>query len=96
MDGPHKQVIRIVQEYLDESLTKISFWQGYSLAQSSYSRWAATELLKILQDKENIPPLIILEDFKSQMDNYACMNRASSYIFSVAYDMAECIIDQLL
>lgn len=96
MDGPHERARLLIQEYLKESLGRISFWQGYSFAQTSYAKWAATELLKCLDEKQTTPPLIVIEEFRDKMNRFSCMNRNTSYVFSVAYDMAGDIIDQLL
>lgn len=70
--------------------------RGYDFAQESYSRWAAKELIACLEKNPTTPPLLVIEEFRDKMDRYACQNKDSSYIFSVAYDMAEYIIDLLL
>lgn len=49
-----------------------------------------------LNKRKNTPPLIIIERFRDQMDDYSCRNIHTSYMFSVAKDMAEWIIDLLI
>lgn len=87
--------IKIIQDYLTIYLGTVSKWHGYSFKQESYSRWAAEELMASLK-KETTPPLILIEEFRDKMDKYSCLNPSTSFIFSVAKDTAECIIDLLL
>lgn len=90
------RAIETVSYCLRKSLTTTAKWRDYSLAQESYSRWAAREILIRLIKEKNTPPLIIIERFRDQMDDYSCRNIHTSYMFSVAKDMAEWIIDLLI
>lgn len=96
MNKPYDSAVLVIQEYLQNSLEHISLMRGYSFAQISYSRWAAMELLKYLKEREALPPLVVIEEFQDKMDKWSCMSRKSGYVFSVACDMAQNIIDQLL
>jgi hypothetical protein len=69
---------------------------GGGIAQTSYSIWAAKEILKQLRKYNDTPPLIVIENFRNLMDEYSCKNRRNSYLFSCAKDMAEWIIDLLI
>ena len=88
--------IKIIQDYLRIYLGTVSKWYGYSFKQESYSRWAAEELMERLKKETTTPPLILIEEFRDKMDKYSCLNPSTSFIFSVAKDTAECIIDLLL
>lgn len=90
------RAIEIVDYCLRKTLTTTAKWRDYSLAQESYSRWAAREILIRLIREKNTPPLIVIERFRDQMDDYSCRNPYTSYMFSVAKDMAEWIIDLLI
>ena len=46
--------------------------------------------------KKGKPPLIAMEDFRDKMDQYSCMNPATSFIFSVAKDTVEMFIDMII
>lgn len=64
--------------------------------QETFSVWAATELLIELSRNPNTPPLLVMEKFRDKMDDYSCMNRSNSFIFSVAKDTTEYLIDRLI
>lgn len=64
--------------------------------QFSYSVWAANEILTELMNTPDVPPLYTLELFREKMDDYSCLNKETSYIFSVAKDATENIIDMLI
>ncbi len=91
-----KYVISVLQRYLDTSLNDISNARGYTFAQKSYSKWAATELISELEKQPDSPPLITIENFMEKMDRYSCLNSKTSYIFSVARDVSEYIVDMLI
>lgn len=96
MEKPIERAIDTVSYCIHKSIKSTAKWRGYNLAQESYSRWAARELLIRLEKNHNIPPLIIIEEFRDQMDDYSCKNPHTSYIFSCAKDMADWIIDLLI
>lgn len=96
METAKERAIYTVRYCLGQLLKKTSDWRGYSLEQESCSRWAAREILLLLEKNRDTPPLIIIEEFRDQMDKYSCLNRLTSYRFSCAKDMAEWIIDLLI
>lgn len=65
-------------------------------AQKSYSNWAAREMIARLARDPSTPPLITIEDFRYEMDEYSCVNPKTSYIFSCAKDMTEWVIGLLI
>ena len=91
-DNAISTVRHCINSLLNEAVNK----RGYSLAQESYSKWAARELLIRLEKNKGRPPLMIIEEFRDQMDRYSTMNVRTSYPFSFAKDMAEWIIDLLI
>lgn len=69
---------------------------GYDFKQASYMRWAGQEVLSQLYKYPDIPPLLVIEAFRDEMDAYSCVNSRTSYVFSCAKDMVEWIIDLLI
>lgn len=96
MSPAHKKAVYTVQYCLNSLLKTASKQRGYDLQQESYSRWAARELIIRLEKDQETPPLILIEKFRDQMNEFSCVNPSTSYIFSCAKDMAEWIIDLLI
>lgn len=66
------------------------------LERESYLRWAVDEILVLLENSNDTPPLLVIEEFRDKMDRYSCLNSRTSYVFSCAKDTAEWIIDLLI
>jgi hypothetical protein len=96
MITPNDRAIEVVRHLLRTALRKTSNEKGFSLKQESYSRWAAREILILLEKNCDEPPLTVVEQFRDRMDRYSCVNIETSYKFSVAKDTAEWIIDWLI
>ena len=96
MEKPVERAIGTVSYCIHKSIKSTAKWRGYNLAQESYSRWAAREILTRLEKNPTVPPLITIEEFRDQMDKYSCLNLHTSYVFSCAKDMADWIIDLLI
>lgn len=94
MCGPQEEAIDAVKCYI-KHISDVLYMYGYDLEQTSYSKWAACEILERLRNDDQIPPLLVIENFKNQMKNYMDINIKTSYIFAVVYDTAEDIIDYL-
>lgn len=96
MNPANKKAIRIVRDCLKTLLRDLSNRRAYSLQQESYSVWAIKEILLQLERNQLTPPLVLIEKFRDQMDEYSCVNTRTSYVFSCAKDTAEWIIDLLI
>lgn len=96
MEASNERAICTIRYCLNRLLKTASNRRDYSLQQESYSRWAARELLVRLEKNRTTPPLVLIEEFRDQMDRYSCVNMRTSYVFSCAKDMAEWIIDLLI
>lgn len=60
-----------------------------------YEQWAVKEIIdEIWKSDKNV--IDTVEDFRKRMDDYACKNTKSSYIFSIAYDQATAVLDYLI
>lgn len=74
-------------------------WRDDDFLQDSYTKWSCKEIIKQLKSNPDRPPLQTLEDFLTKMDKYSAeLSRSdqSSYMFSVAYDTTQWIIDMLI
>lgn len=95
MDISTESAIEVIRNY-EEYLEFIGEWQGYSFKQLSFSKWAVKEILKCLKEQVSEPPLSVIENFIDKMESYSCLNSKNGFIFSIACDVAENIIDELI
>lgn len=91
----NEQAIVIIKNYMKRLNRPNRSKKILHFEQLSYSRWAANELLNCVMEQNSKSPVRIIEEFISKMDTYSCMNGAS-FIFSVAHDTAEDILDMFL
>ena len=61
----------------------------------SYKKWAMDEILCAIETSDSAPTTAV-ERFAALIDHYACQKHPSSYIFSIAYDMAIWVLDILI
>lgn len=63
----------------------------------SYRNWAIDELIRYIRKHGDIHPLDAIEDFRYQMDLYACKTTSNvlNFAFSVAVDVARDALDVL-
>ena len=87
---PIESVIYIIQYCLNKSLQDCSFEQG------SYLKWTVNELLDRLRENPEVTPLIIIKDFRNQMEEYSKVNPDTSLVFKSGKDLAEWIINLLI
>lgn len=60
-----------------------------------YEQWAIEEILSHIKSS-NKRVLDAVEEWRDMVDDFACKNTKSSYIFSIAYDTATCVLDALI
>lgn len=67
-------------------------------AQQSYARWAMQEIIRYVGKNSNTPIYILMEEFRSKMDDAACEAKdpSKNFMFSVAYDVATDVLDYFL
>lgn len=90
------RAISVLQEYIGDMPEPRKKCKKQIFLQETYSRWAAEEILRCIQENKSRPPVAVVEEFKDRMNHYSLMNPNSSYIFSVAYDIAMDILDIFL
>lgn len=91
----NERAIRAIENYIYELEEHSSSTKKSMIMQNSYSKWAAHEVLRYVKLRSDILPIQAIEVFMDKMNNFACVNRKNSYIFSVAYDIAADILNYL-
>lgn len=82
----------VIQEYMEECFFEPSIgWPQFEFDRRIYSRWAANEISRRIQEDPEADPLDILSQFINEMDEYSEMgdDRSKQFIFVVAREMAE-------
>lgn len=95
MKTPNDYAIDEVKDYIYH-IEEMSSFYGLNLEQQSFSKWAAIEIIKCLKEHTDVPPLVIIESFREEMYMYACSNKKTSFIFSIAVDVANHVDDILV
>ena len=98
MDKPNEVVIQMVKEYVSNDLFEIFERYGYIPQQLSYAKWSAQEILNRLYKFKNVPPLIVLEQFRDDTIKFRSVsdNLDSVLMFSTASQLADYFIDLLV
>ena len=97
MNKANIMAIQIVRNYISRlERQPMGYWRSSEFAQLSYSKSAARDLLNLLQDKTDTPPLVVIEEYRDKMNDYSCLNPMWSFMHSVAADTADSIIDELI
>ena len=88
----------IIEDYiLDLKIPhRVTYKNSLWFAQMSYSVWAAEEVLNYVRNNQNRPVIYVIEEFVMKMNRYSYINNDTSYVFSVAKDIAEDILDIFL
>jgi hypothetical protein len=86
----------IVKDYIADLKDPALCMRKDIFNQRSYSIWAAEEVLRAIQKNKDIQPIEVIENFIAKMDQYSLHKSNTSYIFSIAYDIAVDIADILL
>ena len=93
---PMRRALQIVKDCRQTLSSERAFYWNDSFEQQSYSRWAVNELLRRLRAQPDIPPLVTMEAFRDQLDEFSTLNKLSSYMFATAKDTVQWIIDLLI
>lgn len=92
----NSKAIAIVLEYISKLERPGKHQPLLYFAFYSYSRWAAKELLKELEQHSDMPAIDVVEHFARKMDHFSTMNKDTSFCFSTAHDVATDILDELI
>ena len=91
-----RRTIDIVKECRSDIDKILPTAWGTTLEQQAYEKWTVNELLKRLRTNPDVPPLVTMEDFLNQLDEYSTMSHFASYCFSTAKDTVQWIIEKVL
>lgn len=92
----NEKALLLIENYLYHLKRPRIKWKKERFILSSYSIWATEELLLYIKNHDYNPIMDNVNRFIKIMDEYACLNISTSYIFSVASDTAKDILDMLL
>lgn len=68
----------------------------FSLKELSYAKWVTSEIITLLEQDLDEPPLQILEDMRDKTYVYSLKGKKADPIFKTAYETVDDIIDLLI
>ena len=74
---------------------KNEYWKKELFEQKTYAKWAIKEVIREVWNS-NKPVLDTVENFITRMNKYSMKDKKTSHIFSIAYDAAMDLYDQML
>ena len=96
----HEEAVHVINDHLNwlekqvvstyAVVSVVSFEDRF--AQMCYSKSALNDLYTLLEDNQDIPASILIEEYADKMDKYSCMNVHASIMFSVAHDIAMAVL----
>lgn len=86
----------IKNELLRENDCVELYHSAIERAQHSYIKSTYKDLIRLLSQDSDNSPIDIIYNYMNKMEDYACENPFSSFIFSVSRDASEYILDKLL
>lgn len=92
----NEKALLLIENYLYHLKKPRIKWKKERFILSSYSIWATEELITYIKKHDFLPVTDNVSNFIRLMDEYACMNMDTSYVFSIASDTAKDILDMLL
>lgn len=95
MNSISENAISRIKDY-EGYIEFMSQYRGYSFCELSYIRWTIREILQIVQKWDDIPPLTLMENFQTTVQQYSEMNQKTRYIFSIMNNTTQDIIDYLI
>jgi hypothetical protein len=64
--------------------------------QEAYGLWAAYEILRRVAKNPNRRPVEVIDEYRMEMEDLSLINSKTSWIFSVATDVAEDILREFI
>lgn len=86
----------VIQDYILDLEEPRCNWRKSRFDQLSYSRWAAKEILRYVKKHRDLKAIDAIEDFISMIDRFSNINTDTNYVFSIARDVAEDILEIFL
>lgn len=88
-------VLNLIENYIRHLKMPSECWNGEKFRQASYASWAAVEFYKYICRIECLE-WSDLEWYVDLMNDLSCKNINTSYVFSVAKDISEDILDYVV
>ena len=88
------EAVRLIEQYIRDLPKPTNRYSRY-YEQRCHALWAANEILRAVKQHQMIPAAVVVENYADKMDTFSTMNPKTSFMFSVAKDIAEDILDQL-
>lgn len=85
-------LIAICENYIRE----LEPMRAKSVGMYSYSVWAIREVLKSIPKYPDLSPIGLVCVMHDKFDRYSCIDPRTSFMFSVAKDATDYILDELL
>ena len=97
MDVNKDDINHIIQTYI-RALENIDIYHAPRMLfdQVCYSKIAAINLLRYIQNDTSQNPITIIENYRRKMNQYSCVNSCTSMIFSIQYDATTYILDEII
>ncbi|MBS6180517.1 MAG: hypothetical protein KH921_06990 [Erysipelotrichaceae bacterium] len=92
------RAIFAIKDYMVDLFEPGRNWPKHYFRQRSYARWIVLEILNNIQNRPEIPPIQIVEEFVHKTDEFSGVDhddKNDSFIFSTAHDIATDILDIL-
>lgn len=96
MAKPWRVARSMIRDYWKNISTYISGTSEADIKEQVYAETAAREILDSLYKHPDIPPLVLLEEYRNLMDEYSTRSLTNSWLYSVKKDTAQFFIDSLM
>ena len=90
-------ILSVIWQYADECLIEPrQYMPGGYFEQCSYQRWAVNEIMRRIEESEDISPIKAVENFIRTTYGFLCRKGKENPIFLTAYDVATDILGLLI
>ena len=95
-----EELISAIRKYLRDSYAIIAplgptILRSQYFDQIVYENWARKELMIHIKNSKAPTVTMAVEEFAAKMDEFACMDSKYGFGFSVAYDLAMDVLDEI-
>ena len=87
--------VSAIMEFMDDLDEPQIGWPKWAFDKASYSRWAASEILELLENNPSVPAEILINQFIKKMDRFLEINPRTHNIFYIALTFANDVADVL-
>ena len=84
----------IIGQYIRD-LPKPTNRYSKTYEQRCHALWAANDIFRAVRQHRSVPAAVVVENYADKMNRFSTMHSKTSFMFSVAKDIAEDILDRL-